>query len=282
MSYVSAQRVPITPNMPIRVAQVAKILNALKLPADPLIYDGELPGQGTSFDGSRAELLARTLSGLINGLEGKSVIDIACGEVNERTNETVTLETLRRIGTKLSLYVGVDPTIPVRLLGEQEAGGVRAIYLPVSLYELDDSAVRGIGNADVVMSSLFFGYPMGSCAAQMTRKISTAISRLSPSERLAFYSQNPAWEAMSFASMASLGTGGPIRSFVEFMAQEYCRRLISAVGWVAHFVLMKEPSLSVEMAEAAGLKLYSKNELVHGGSSHAFNEGTLSIFKPIS
>ena len=265
----------ITPNMPQQVAKVAKVLNALKLSPDPICGVGELPGEGTSIRANRGEIIVRTL----DLVDGKSIIDIGCGPVNEN-GETIILEVLRKVGTKPSLYVGVDPTISPRFLGEQRAETERVVYLPVSLYQLDESALDYIGKLDLVFSSMFFGAPIGSSASIMLKRIGAALNEMFWLDRSQFRSEHPELEEIESTYMKNILHGGILRDFLEFMIQEYCRRLVKDNGIVAHFVLVSEGNPDFEIAKAAGLEVRYSDK-IKDGTDDNIGIGTLSLFTPV-
>lgn len=243
---MTPQRKPIetTSRMPPLVARMANLLNSLKLSPDPINYGGcVMPGEGAPIGSYRGEKLMRKLSELVGGLEGKSMIDVGCGPAEGR--ETEVLRILRELGIGLSSYVGVDPILDPRLMREHEEGKV---FIPVSLYELDEGVRGAIGEFDMVFTSMFFGLPLGSSAYQLS------------------------WNIIAAGLQYGLPAHGEIKDFIEFNAQEQFRRLVKEDGRVAHFILKNEPAPNMEMAEAAGLRLERQDQ-------PEYAMGTLFLFR---
>ncbi|MFH0737551.1 MAG: hypothetical protein V1827_02555 [Candidatus Micrarchaeota archaeon] len=234
-----SQRKPIeiTPRMPDGVARIARLLNSLKLSPDPINYSWQIPGKGVSIGSYRGEKLLRKLSVLVGALEGKSLIDVGCGPTENR--ETEVLKILRGLGINLSSYVGVDPALSPSLMRDHEEG---RRFIPVSLYELDENVRRDIGEFDIVFTSMFFGFPLGSSTHQLNWNIL----------------------ARQGEHITDMPLYGEIKEFIEFNAQEHFGRLVNADGCVVHFVLENEPAPNIEMAEAAGLRLEGQDELEYG------------------
>src|SRR4030042_6421379 len=161
------------------------------------------------------------LAVLVGGLKGKSLIDIGCGPA--RNKETEVLRILMELDISLSSYAGVDPILSPRLLHDREEG---RLFLPASLYELDNSVFEGIGRFDIVFTCMFFGFPIGSSTHQLN------------------------WNILAGRGGHSIDIPpyGEIKEFIEFGAQERFRRLVKDGGWVAHFVLENEPGPNIEMA----------------------------------
>lgn len=254
------KQIPITSRMSENVAKVARVLNALKLSPDPINYSHLPPGSGTSSGSVRLSRVLPEIVEIIGSLQGKKLIDVACGEISAETKETVMLRCFREMDISPSLYVGIDPSFSAKFLGEQGTEAGPALYLPVSLYELDDSAISALGDADVVITTLFFGRPIGSAANQMMQKM-----LMSPENKPTEF------QDVQASYMSDFLNGGIIREFLEFMAQDYCRRLLSENGWTVHFVLYGEDAPDIEMAEAAGLELKHRKET-------RYQEGTLFFF----
>ena len=67
------------------------------------------------------------------------------------------------------------------------------------------------------------------------------------------------------------------RDFVEFTAQEYCRKLIKESGTIAHFVLATEKGPDIGIANAADLSLQRHEEVI----VNTFSVGNLYLFKTV-
>jgi hypothetical protein len=261
--------ITITEMMPENVAKVARVLNALKLPSDPINNYNLIPGEGASLGKLRTKYLISEMEKAIGSLRGKRIADIGCGPLCE-TKETVLLKYLKEMNSAPTLYLGIDPTINPMFLGNQETPAGSAIYLPVSLFELDEHALSKIGKMEVVVTSMFFGAPLSISSNQMRKKMEVLMCNLSISG-LVNLSVHDELQQIRESHIANPLHGGITRDFLEFLAQDYCRRLLDKNGFVAHFILTGEQEPSIEMARAAGLQLEEKK--VMG------DEGTLFCFK---
>lgn len=243
----------ITERMPVQVAAVARVLNALKLPPDPLRLCFMPPGKDAYTDQWRTETILAEITALTGSFEGKKLIDIGCGSVNQDTKKTVILEALHSMGIRPAVYVGIDPGISPRHLSETGTGDERTIYLPVSIFQLDEQAMDALGKFDIVFTSMFFGAPVGISSDQMVQGIIDAQPRLPIPEQRKILPELRQIEE-SYLEMGMFH-GGIVRYFLEYLIQEYCRKLIKDNGFVAHYVLHGETAPNIEMTRGAGLEL---------------------------
>ena len=127
---------------------------------------------------------------------------------------------------------------------------------------------------------MFFGAPIGSSASIMLKKILAALTEMFWMDRSQFRSEHPELEEIESTYKRNIFHGGIIRDFLEFMTQEYCRRLVKNNGIVAHFVLVSESIPDFEIARAAGLEVRYSDK-IKDGTDDNIGIVTLSLFAPV-
>lgn len=262
--------------MPPRLAKVRKVLDALKLTPDSAAsLAGGIACADMSMDSWNARLLVQEINKLID-LKDKKVIELACGPVNEE--RTVILEAYRELGINCPSYVGIDPTIDKQWIGERGREANRIAYVPLSLYGLDDSAIDFIGKADVVLTSRFFGIPIGVYANMIMQGMYATLGE-SYIEGL-FQHHFELWEIRGSVVADSLH-GGVLGDFAEFMAQDICRRLVKEDGLIIHFVARGERSPDPVVAMEAGLMMEGTASVAHN-EKHSSSMGDLFLLTPLT
>jgi hypothetical protein len=264
--------ITITSRMPKNVARVARIFNALKLSSDPINKCTLTPGGGVRLGIARTQLFVSELEKSLGSIKGARIVDIGCGEVME-TKETGVLKCLVEMGMPPSLYQGIDPSISERYSGLHKTKTGCARYLPLSLFELDESTLSSIGKTDFVISSMFLGDPLTMSALNLRMKFMKALNSMPKF----IYINNPNQASSSVINPLhgnNSEKGYCMTDFLEFLIHDFCRKIIDSQGKIAHYILSGEEEPNIEIANAAGLKLIEKKELE--------DRGTLFCFAPHS
>lgn len=150
----------ISRQMPQKVADVAKMLNAMKLDSDPchgMCMELVSPTSRMEMEG-----MLRKTDALV-GIRGKRILEIGCGPVSGKAS--VFTDALEKLKIEPERYVGVDPSI----MYMPGYGSGKIAYVPFSFYSSDFMGLETLGKFDIVFSAAFFGIPVSHLGSKVMR-----------------------------------------------------------------------------------------------------------------